>query len=559
MNEQNNNTNGSSPLDELRKINERVKPGSAKQEPVRKAPAPQIRQSPAPRQVPAGSSAQVRPQNAQQTPAQRPRPVVRQAPQQNTAISHPVPVRSGNTASANAENGLTQKIDTDEILRITSRSKAETPEQRAASVRQARAQSMANARQSASATRSLNAVIADSAAKAPGTAPNAGTRGRPETHEKRTVATQEESTKGRGVITNTVKAVIYLVAVLVISGCLSLFIIFVGNDAFALVKDDTQIAVTIPEGSDLSDIAEILGENDVIKYPSMFKLYINLRHRGADKYLSGTFTVSPSMPYDELIDTFKESAAKRKEITITFTEGMTVDEIIDKFVENGIGTRERFIDVIQNYPFDYWFIEELDKTIAANPNSGRKYRLEGYLFPDTYNFYNNSKEEDALKRMLDNFETKFDENYRLGAQQLGMTVDEVVTLASIIQKEAKFVADYPIVSSVFHNRLDHPDRTDGKLESNATVQYTMPKEEVRLELTVEEIQKYDNAYNTYLYAGLPVGAICNPSMNAINFALYPQSTDYYYFISDSSGANLYARNWEEHARNRQKVEAEAGS
>ena len=364
---------------------------------------------------------------------------------------------------------------------------------------------------------------------------------------------------GRGVVNNSVKAVIYIVCVLVVSGFLSLFAIMVGNDVFAFVKDSAEITVTIPEGASLGDIAEILGDNGVIKYPSMFKLYINLRKKGADEYLSGDFTVSPSMPYDTLISTFKKAAAARTEITITFTEGMTVDEIVDRFVENGIGTRERFIDVIQNYDFDYWFVKELDELIAKNPNSGRRYRLEGYLFPDTYNFFSDSTEEKAISRLLDNFNKKFDENYRLTARQMGFTCDEIVTLASMIQKEAKFNNDYPLVSSVFHNRLKNTSVTGGKLESNATVQYTMPKEEVQLALSLEDIEKYDNAYNTYKYEGLPVGPICNPSLNALYFSLYPQDSGYYYFISDSSGFNLYARTWQEHQKNRQKVESESGT
>jgi len=529
MNENSNNNNGLSPLDELRMINERV--GGDQRPAPRPVQKPQIRRAPVPRAAQPQTAANAHMPASPQMPPQR-----RQAAKA-TQIKHPVP--RGQSAASQP----TQMINTEEVIRTANgNSAAAHSGQRAGDVRRVRAASVERAERSASSTRNMPSVKKDSVAK-------------PSAKKEK----EKDENRGKGAVSSTVKGVIYLVAVLVISGFLSLFVILVGNDVFALVKDSNEVVVTIPEGADLSDIAEVLGENNIVKYPGFFKFYVNFRHKGADHYLSGSFTVSPSMPYDMLIATFKESAARRKEITITFTEGMTVDEIIDKFLENGIGTRERFVDVIQNYDFDYWFIKELDKSIAAHPDSGRKYRLEGYLFPDTYNFYSDSTEETAIARLLDNFAVKFDDNYRLGAEQQGMTVDQVVTLASIIQKEAKFVADYPIVSSVFHNRLDNPSRTDGKLESNATVQYTMPKEDVRLELTVEEIQKYDNAYNTYLYPGLPVGAICNPSINAINFALYPQDTDYYYFISDSSGANLYARTWEEHARNRQKVEAESGS
>ena len=459
--------------------------------------------------------------------------------------------------SASAESERTRMIDPEEIRKTVSARPAGSgagvysaesgrkPQQRPAQAQTSPARSGVPARVPAART----TTPARTSARVPGAK-------KPVVTPKNDAGDQKNKGEfGRGVVNNSVKAVLYIVFVLVISGCLSLFVIFVGNDIFAFVKDSTEVTVTIPQGATLSDIAQILGDNGVVKYPTMFKLYIDLRKKGADEYLYGDFTVSPSMPYDTLIATFKKAAATRKEITITFTEGMTVDEIIDKFIENGIGTREKFIDVIQNYPFDYWFVKELDKQIAKNPNSGRKYRLEGYLFPDTYNFYSDSTEEKALARLLDNFGAKFDDNYRLYAEQMGFTTDQIVTLASMVQKEAKFNNDYPLVSSVFHNRLKHTDVTGGKLESNATVQYTMPKEEVQLALSLEDIEKYDNAYNTYKYAGLPVGPICNPSLNALYFSLYPQDSDYYYFISNSQGFNLYARTWNEHQKNREKVES----
>ena len=234
---------------------------------------------------------------------------------------------------------------------------------------------------------------------------------------------------------------------------------------------------------------------------------------------------------------------------------MDVDEIIELFIDNGIGSKEGFVDAIQNYDFDFWFVEELDAKLAENPDSGRTYRLEGYLFPDTYNFYSNASEADVIYKLLSNFDTKFDQDKRTRAAELGYTCDEIVNLASIIQKEAKYISDYDKVSSVFHNRLN-TNVTNGKLESNATVQYTMPDDEVRLELTYAEIEKYDNAYNTYLYKGLPVAPISNPSLNAINMALYPADTDYYFFVSDINGINLYAKTAPEHDRNCAQVEQE---
>ena len=561
----NNNNKSKNPLEELKQINARVNGGAQR-------PAPAVNPNAAPKPAPA------QPQAKPAQPAQRPapQPAQRPAPAVNpNAAAKPAPAPKAQPAPAPAKPEQNEIANGAEDL-LAALKKSEEPSDGMSRAEKVRAAREANAARNAQAQQaaapaqpadaSLDRTRVSSAVPAPAKnspVPEKPTSGSAPAPKKKPAKKQEEDKDegdniGRGIITSSVKAIIYIVGVLIISGCLSLFAIFVGNDVFAFVKSTEEITVNIPAGSDLSDIAKILGDNDVIGFPSMFKLYINLRKKGADEYLSGDFTVSPNMPYDSLIATFKPSASRRTELTITIIEGMDVDEIIDLFVENGIGTREGFVDVIQNYDFDFWFVDELDTWLANNPDSGRTYRLEGYLFPDTYNFYSNASVADVIYKLLVNVDAKFDEDKRTRAAELGYSCDEIVNLASIIQKEAKFISDYANVSSVFHNRLNN-NVTGHKLESNATVQYTMPDEEVRLELTYAEIDKYDNAYNTYLYAGLPVGPISNPSLNAINMALYPAETDYYYFVSDASGANLYAKTSAEHDKNCDKVAAEAAA
>ena len=216
-------------------------------------------------------------------------------------------------------------------------------------------------------------------------------------------------------------------------------------------------------------------------------------------------------------------------VKITFIEGWGVNKIIDTFVENGIGTREGFLDAVENGDFsEYWFINELDEYLEANPESGRFYRLEGYLFPDTYYFYGSLTEEQCLDKMLANFEKKFGDDLRQKCEETGMSCDEAVNLASIIQREGLYSKDYPLISSVFHNRLENEDaETRGFLQSNAT-------------------GNYDESYSTYLNKGLPPGPICCPSYDAIYYALNPADTDYYYFVSDSEGNFYYSETYAEH-------------
>ena len=344
------------------------------------------------------------------------------------------------------------------------------------------------------------------------------------------------------VLSSLTKAVIYIVFILVVSGFISYFGISIGNDVFALVKDDSVVNLTIKDDATVGDIAELLADNDVIKYPDIFRIYADLR-RDKGNFVAGTYEIAYNMNYDTLLEVFKGPKVERKEVRITIPEGYTVDNIIDLFVNGyGMGTKEGFIDVIQNYDFDYWFVKEL-----VDLPSDRKYRLEGYLYPDTYDFYTDWSEAAIVAKFLDNFNKKFDLRYRDKCKELGMTVDEIVTLASIIQMEAKYDIEYELISSVFHNRMKNRQMTNGKLESDATIQYILA--ERNEDLTKEEMS-IDSRYNSYLYAGLPPGPITNPTTITINYALFPAKTNYYFFVAQSNGYSLFASTNAEHEANK---------
>jgi len=255
------------------------------------------------------------------------------------------------------------------------------------------------------------------------------------------------------------------------------------------------------------------------------------------------------MNYDQLRATLKGPVKEREQILITIPEGYTVDQIIDLFVNKyHMGTREGFINAIENGNFDnYWFIAELE------PKEGRKYRLEGYLYPDTYYFFTDWSEEQILRKLLNNFAAKFDIAYKERCKELGMTVDELITLASMIEAEGKFTYEFGAISAVFHNRLKNPSVTGGKLESDATIQYVLP--ERHEELTVDDLA-LDSPYNTYIYPGLPPGPITNPTLNAIHSAMYPDDVNYYYFVARPNGQNLFAVTYQEHLTNKQLVAQE---
>lgn len=343
-----------------------------------------------------------------------------------------------------------------------------------------------------------------------------------------------------GVMPSLVKAIVYIILVIISAIFLAYFIIVSANDIFAFVKSNEEISVTIPEDATMGDVTGILAEKDVIRYPFLFKLYAGLKHDDG-VFLAGDYTVKPSMNYDSLLSAFKPSFS-RETVWVTVPEGYCVEDIIRLLTSKGIASREKFIDAINNIHFDYEFL----KPLYENPPEGRTYLLEGYLYPDKYEFYIDSSAETVIDRFLQNFDAKFDELFYQRAQELNLSVDEVLTIASMIQSEAYYLDEYEVVSSVFHNRLNDPANYP-RLESDATVYYAITcATGTRPETLTANDLAFDSPYNTRLYRGLPPGPICSPSYNAITCALYPADTDYHFFVSNSQGRMTFSRTLAEH-------------
>ncbi|MBE6606409.1 MAG: endolytic transglycosylase MltG [Ruminococcaceae bacterium] len=341
-----------------------------------------------------------------------------------------------------------------------------------------------------------------------------------------------------GALTSVAKAIIYLVAVLAVSIMLSVMIISVANDIFAFIKDDEAVTVVVPENCDTNTLAEILADAGAIKHPSVFSAYIKFKNKEGE-YLPGTYQVSPSLNYDYMIYEFKEKTPERTTVVVTIPEGYSTDQIVKLLVEKGLGTYEGYLRAINEYEFEYKFLEN-----SENFSSDRYWRLDGYLYPDTYYYYSDSTEETVIYKMLENFNNKFAEEYYTRAEELGMTVDELITLASMIQKEVRYADEFGNVSSVFHNRLKSPANFP-HLDSDATIVYAIEHETGERPETLSDTS-YESPYNTYKCIGLPPGPIANPSIEAIRYAMYPNKTSYYYFVSGPSGRTTFSRTYSEH-------------
>ncbi len=357
---------------------------------------------------------------------------------------------------------------------------------------------------------------------------------------------KKEEDVGGSIVSSLLKTVIYLVTITVIAVVISIFIINVGNDVFAFVKSDELVEVTVPEDATREDIADILYDNGVINYKTAFKLYGSFK-KIEENFVAGDYTVSPSMNYKQLYNAFKEKPLTGTQ-WVTIPEGFTVDEIIDLMLSYKIGgTKEDYVKAINEGDFsEYWFVKELDDN---GYDHNRFYKLEGYLFPDTYEFYNASDAYTVVKKMVDRFDEVYGEKLKARADELGMTTDQVVILASIIEKEAGSSSDFRNVSSVFHNRLAEPYNYP-RFESDATVVYAIAHERgVRPKEITAKMLEYNSPYNSYTNDGYPPGAIANPGMNALKYALYPADTNYYYFVSFPDGETAFASSYYEHEQN----------
>lgn len=352
---------------------------------------------------------------------------------------------------------------------------------------------------------------------------------------------EPEFTSGAlGALTSVAKAVIYLVAVLAVSIILALAIINVANDVFAFVKDEEPVTVVVPENCDTETLAKLLAESNAIKYPSVFKLYVEFKEKEGE-YVPGTYSISPMLNYDYMIAEFKPKAPARTEVVVTIPEGYSTDQIVALLIEKGLGTLEGYKRAINEYDFEYKFLENVDDF-----SSDRFWRLDGYLYPDTYYYYSDSTEETVIYKMLENFNNKFTEEYYERANELGMTVDELITLASMIQKEVRYADEFGNVSSVFHNRLNNLSSFP-HLDSDATIIYAIEHDSGERPETLSDTS-YDSPYNTYKCIGLPPGPIANPSMEAIRYAMYPNSTNYYYFVSGPDGRTVFSKTYAEHLK-----------
>ena len=324
-----------------------------------------------------------------------------------------------------------------------------------------------------------------------------------------------ENRKERKALTKS--SIIYVLCVVAVSVLLSTGIIVGASDIFALNKSDNEYVLNLSDNTGVSYVAKQLKKLGVIESSGIFNFYTAIRY-DVDAFKTGEYILNSNMSYDEIIIKLAKGVGNYETVTVTIPEGYNINQIAKLLEENGVCSASAFRNACkETYGFEF----------EENISDSTFYRLEGYIFPNTHEFYVGENPESVVKRFLRDFQQNvMISKYTERMQEMGMTLHETLTLASIIQKEASTLEDMYKVSSVFHNRLKD-DHIFPKLQSDVTYYYA--HDEVLDYMDIKD-EKIANGYNTYECDGLPVGAITNPGIDAIRAALYPDETNYYYFV-----------------------------
>ncbi|MDD4607026.1 MAG: endolytic transglycosylase MltG [Patescibacteria group bacterium] len=305
----------------------------------------------------------------------------------------------------------------------------------------------------------------------------------------------------------------------------------------------------IESGQGVKQITSKLKQDGLIKNKFLFEVYIYLKKSEAN-FQVGEFYLRPGLGYKKIVQKLT-STTEAKEKQITLIEGWRVDDIGQYLEEQGLFSKKEFLELVGWPRINYNFNDDLSRPKDFSEDydflqdKPKNYGLEGYIFPDTYRIYQEASIEDIVRKSLDNFNTKLTSELRQEIKKQNRSIYEIITLASIIEKEVVRDEDRKIVAGIFYNRLN----INMGLQADSTINYITGKQNTRS--TIEDLE-VDSLYNTYKYRGLPPGPICNPGLSSILAAIYPAETDYLYFLTTPEGEAIFSRNFEEHKINKAK-------
>lgn len=361
--------------------------------------------------------------------------------------------------------------------------------------------------------------------------------------------------------------VVWLAIIIAVGVSLGRMAWLCASDVLAFGRDEQLVTVSITSSDSIETIADKLHEAGLIRYPGLFKLYADLAVDDGE-ISTGTFTLNTLYDYHALVKGMSPKSGNRKVVEgVLIPEGFTCHQIFTRLEEKGICKASELESYAANGDLgDYWFLEGVDR--------GDKYCLEGYLFPATYDFYENSTPKQVLTKMLDAFDANYSQemqdqlavlNERLSEmmRKNGCTEDyiaanqmnmhQVVTVASLIEKEMASEEESQTIASVIYNRLTQDEAHERYLNIDATIFYAL--DERKEALTAADLQ-IDSPYNTYTHTGLVPGPIASPGLACLKAALDPADTEYYYYVLDpNAGSHIFNKTYADHEKTIEQLNA----
>ena len=335
---------------------------------------------------------------------------------------------------------------------------------------------------------------------------------------------------------------VWLVLILVTGVTLGRMLWACAADVLAFGREDKVVTITIYETDTIEDVTKKLHDNGLIRYPGLFQFYADLAVDEGD-IGAGIWDLNTNYDYHALVNMMSPRSNRPIVEDLLIPEGYTCRQLFALLEENKICTAVDIAAYAASGELrDYWFLEGVER--------GDAYCLEGFLFPDTYDFYQNSSPREVLEKLLDNFEYRFTEEMRAQIDTLNANVTEgtfsvrdVVIVASMIEKESANNEESPMIASVIYNRLFNWGDTPAYLNIDASIVYAL---EGKTELTTEDL-RIDHPYNTYTNTGLTPGAISNPGLSSLKAALNPETSNYYFYVLNPAvGTHKFSTTLDEH-------------
>lgn len=303
----------------------------------------------------------------------------------------------------------------------------------------------------------------------------------------------------------------------------------------------------IPKGASTTKIGTLLEEAGIIKSANTFKLKSKLNKLDG-KFQAGEYELSPAMGMNEIMQKIQDG--KRETVKFTVKEGMNIRQLANMLEEQGLCKKHDFYKSLEEDSFDYWFVPLLEEKYGdpTGEVSAKANRFEGFLYPDTYEIYVGASARNIINKMLGQFSKVFTDELRKKMDEKGLSVQEVLSIASIIEKEIRVDKERVLCASVIYNRLN-TNKTGKLLQMDATIQYMLGNDENHRVLYKD--LEIDNPYNTYKYPGLTPGPICSPGKACIEAALNPADTNYLYYVvsTKGDGSHKFTASYNEHQQN----------